>query len=53
MEKESKTDWKRLNSMSDEDINYDDIPELDDEFFEKAKLVIPANHKQKPQGNDE
>jgi uncharacterized protein (DUF4415 family) len=25
--------------MSDEDIDYSDIPELDDEFFEKATLV--------------
>ena len=25
--------------MKDEDINYSDIPELDDEFFEKATFV--------------
>jgi uncharacterized protein (DUF4415 family) len=25
--------------MKDEDIDYSDIPELDDEFFEKAVLV--------------
>jgi uncharacterized protein (DUF4415 family) len=28
--------------MSDEDIDYSDIPPLTDEFFEKATLRIPA-----------
>ncbi|MDJ0661862.1 MAG: hypothetical protein QNJ42_20615 [Crocosphaera sp.] len=29
----------KLVNMSDEDIDYSDIPELDEEFFKKAKLV--------------
>ena len=29
----------KLVNMSDEDIDYSDIPELDEEFFENAKLV--------------
>jgi hypothetical protein len=28
--------------MSDENIDYSDIPPLTDEFFEKATLQIPA-----------
>ena len=38
----SKTDWKRLSSMEDKDIDTSDIPELDDEFFKQADLVVPA-----------
>jgi hypothetical protein len=29
----------RLASLSDEDIDYSDIEELDDEFWEKAEIV--------------
>ena len=39
LKKQSKTDWSRVDAMKDEDINYSDIPELDDEFFEKATFV--------------
>lgn len=38
----SRTNWQALDSMSDEDIDYSDIPPLTDEFFEKATLLIPA-----------
>lgn len=30
---------RKLVNMSDEDIDYSDIPELDEEFFKTAKLV--------------
>lgn len=30
---------KELEAMSDEDIDYSDIPSLDEEFFKNAKLV--------------
>lgn len=30
---------RKLVNMSDEDIDYSDIPELDEAFFENAKLV--------------
>jgi len=39
--KNSKTDYKRLDSMKDKDIDYSDIAELDDDFWAKAKLVEP------------
>ncbi len=42
MSKASRTDWKRLKQMKDKDIDTSDIPELDDEFFDNAKLVVPA-----------
>jgi len=37
---------KRLDQMRDEDINYSDIPELDDEFFARAKQVWPPPKQQ-------
>ncbi|THV13894.1 BrnA antitoxin family protein [Rhizobium rhizophilum] len=33
---------KELQSRSDADIDYSDIPELDDAFFETAELVTPS-----------
>ena len=41
MKKDSKTDWKRLSSMTDEQINTDDIAGLDDAFFRDAQLKTP------------
>jgi uncharacterized protein (DUF4415 family) len=38
----SRTNWTALESMSDDDIDYSDIPPLTDEFFEKAVLRLPA-----------
>lgn len=42
MSKVSKTDWKRLAQMDDNDIDMSDIAELDDAFFEKAQLKVPG-----------
>ena len=41
------TNWKRLRSMKDEDIDYSDIPPLpdDDNFWAKAEIVIPQKKK--------
>ena len=36
---------EQLMSMSDEDIDYSDIPELDDDFFANAKVI---NYSDKP-----
>lgn len=41
MNKPSKTDWARLDAMTDENIDTSDIPPLDDDFFERASLRIP------------
>ncbi len=37
----SRTDWDRLNSMTDEEIDYSDIPPLTDELFDRARLDLP------------
>lgn len=37
----SKTDWTKLASMKDEEIDYSDIPPLDEHFFDRAALRIP------------
>ena len=42
---EDETDWERLDAMSDDDIDYSDIPPLDDSFWENAKLIIPSNRR--------
>lgn len=42
MLKTPKTDWNRLDKMQDENIDYSDIPELDDDFFKKAEVRMPA-----------
>lgn len=41
--KPSRTDWKRLETMDDNDINYTDIPPLGEEFFQKAQLYVPKS----------
>jgi uncharacterized protein (DUF4415 family) len=43
MSSTSRTDWDRIDAMSDEDIDTSDIPPLTDEFFAKAKLRMPAS----------
>lgn len=43
MNNTSRTDWSRIDAMTDSDIDTSDIPPLTDEFFEKAKLRMPAS----------
>lgn len=42
MSKSSKTHWKRLTKMGDEDSDTSDIPELGDDFFQNAELKVPT-----------
>ncbi|MDR6713091.1 uncharacterized protein (DUF4415 family) [Pseudomonas hunanensis] len=42
MSKPSGTDWNRLAQQSDREIDTSDIPELDEDFFRKAELRVPA-----------
>jgi uncharacterized protein (DUF4415 family) len=42
----SQTNWSALAAMTDEDIDYSDIPPLTDKFFEQATLRIPATQAQ-------
>jgi uncharacterized protein (DUF4415 family) len=41
MKKKYFSDLKRLRNMKDEEIDYSDIPELDEAFFKKAVIVLP------------
>ena len=41
MKRTSRTDWDRLDKLTDAEIDYSDIPPLTDEFFARAKLVLP------------
>lgn len=45
MKKLSKTNWTKIKTMKDNDINLSDIPQLDDDFFTEAKLW-PGKKKQ-------
>lgn len=44
--KHIKSDLKKIDAMEDKDIDYSDIPELDEGFFEKARVVVPPGKKQ-------
>jgi uncharacterized protein (DUF4415 family) len=41
----SRTDWKRVDGMRDEDIDFSDSPELGPEFFVNA-IIWPGPKKQ-------
>lgn len=38
MKRQSRTDWKRVDAMRDEDIDYSDIPKQGPDFFANAIL---------------
>ena len=40
-----RTDYKRLDSILDEDIDYSDIPDTDDQFWAHAKIIDPGPKK--------
>jgi uncharacterized protein (DUF4415 family) len=42
LKKQSQTDYDRLDKITDEEIDTSDIPPLDEEFFSKAKVRLPA-----------
>jgi uncharacterized protein (DUF4415 family) len=44
-EKQSRTDWEALRAMTDDEIDYSDIPPLDDHFFERAAWRSPEQKK--------
>ncbi|MBT8441973.1 MAG: BrnA antitoxin family protein [Gammaproteobacteria bacterium] len=43
---QSRTDWDRLDSMRDEDIDLSDIPEITPEMWKHAVLVEPDTTQQ-------
>lgn len=43
MNNTSRTDWARVDAMSDEDIDTSDIPPLSEKFFARAQLQMPKS----------
>ena len=43
MNNTSRTDWARIDAMSDEEIDTSDIPPLSEEFFATAQLRMPKS----------
>jgi len=41
LKKQSRTDWARVDALKDREIDYSEIPELEDDFFKKAALRMP------------
>ena len=39
--KSSRTDWARVDALRDEDIDFTDIPELGEAFFQNATIRLP------------
>jgi uncharacterized protein (DUF4415 family) len=40
--KSSKTNWAKVDSLADDDIDTSDSPELDRLFFERASVRLPS-----------
>jgi len=43
LNKNSRTDWARLEEMTDDEIDTNDIPPLDETFFAQGELRLPKN----------
>jgi uncharacterized protein (DUF4415 family) len=41
MTQSTKTDWQRLSSRNDDEINYSDIPNTDEKFWDNAEILKP------------
>ena len=41
IETKSKTDWVRLQSIGDDEINFSDIPKIDRALFKKMEIRMP------------
>ena len=37
----SQTDWTKVNRLSDEDIDFSDIPETSEDFWKDAEWFLP------------
>jgi uncharacterized protein (DUF4415 family) len=41
--KHSKTNWKKVDALKDDEIDFSDSPELDESFFKTAAIIMPKN----------
>ena len=39
--RESRTDWRKLAALPDDQVDTSEIPELDEDFFREARLRLP------------
>ena len=44
MNSSSRTNWERVDALTDEDIDTSDSPPLSEEFFAKAKWLMPGEN---------
>ena len=44
MNKNSETDWARIDAMTDDEIDTSDIPPLSEAFFKRGKVRLPKGH---------
>lgn len=42
MKESSQTDWHRLKTQKDWEIDYLDIPETDEDFWSNAEIIFPT-----------
>jgi uncharacterized protein (DUF4415 family) len=44
MNKQSQTDWERIDALPDREIDYSEIPDLGDDeaFWSRAEVVVPV-----------
>jgi len=44
MNKQSQADWERIDALTDEEIDYSEIPDLgnDEVFWTRAGVVVPV-----------
>lgn len=45
MKKQSKTNWKAIDALTDEDIDYSDIPEVTANMFKNMTVLLPDDTK--------
>lgn len=43
MKKPSRTDWARVDAMTDDQVDTSEAPPLDEKFFAEAELRMPVN----------
>jgi len=41
MKNTSQTDWERVNKLSDDEIDFTEIPETKDDFWQDAEWYLP------------
>ena len=50
MESSSKTDWERIDAMTDDEIDVSASPPLTDNFFAKARWLMPGESAARQKG---